>query len=550
LVSIGIVTPEERAQQAQENLEGFDPMRLPDESGSMPEPWMTQGKVDAQVARIKAAEERRRAREQRIAAQRQAEERGQKESEQNTSGGRQRNNQGNTQQTQVAKPIKTNNNGTIEFGKDFDVSGVSNNLYRQGYSWDEIHAGLDWETGTFDPKKVETFRKESAASRKKAEDYQAWLNSPEGKKQLEKEERARQTEEIKGYGVPAYSNYKNNNDLFKAIKAGHVKLPGAIILQQKNGESDEGFRARQVNFEQLTKDYDKWLTTQPDVVAYQVQELDGKVYDVYGDGRKVLSKNQNIDQSTREANEKLEREGKEEERRGKLPAWYRGITGQFAYGGASLPMAQPGIITGTNPGAITTTNPNFVGLSDIDMINPQSAPEVTGMINNASGNWWSGSTGMPTIADTGMSQPDNIEIDPNKQAQNIKRTYDDRGYAVKMKRKDMYNVDFPVIWGQAKGLAGMAGNIFKEATEGRENTRNMLRNTYAETMEPVEQRRDLGNWTKQSGFYKPNQTGFDFDLQDRTTAKKGGSMGNGQVTYMSAAQVKKFLAEGGELEFI
>ena len=123
-------------------------------------------------------------------------------------------------------------------------------------------------------------------------------------------------------------------------------------------------------------------------------------------------------------------------------------------------------------------------------------------------------------------------------------------FAVKMKRKDMYNVDFPVIWGQAKGLAGMAGNIFKEATEGKQNTRNMLRNTYAETMEPVEQRRDLGNWTKQSGFYKPNQTGFDFDLQDRTTAKKGGSMGNGQVTYMSAAQVKKFLAEGGELEFI
>jgi hypothetical protein len=548
-----MLTPEERAQQAQENLEGFDPMRLPDESGSMPEPWMTQGKVDAQVARIKAAEERKRIRAQRIAAQRQAEERGQKESEQNTSGGRQRNNQGNTQQTQVAKPIKTNNNGTIEFGKDASIEAISNSLYRQGYSWDEVSAGIDWETGTFDPKKVETFRKESAVSRKKAEDYQAWLNSPEGKKQLEKEERARQTEEIKGYGVPAYSNYKTNNDLFKAIKAGHVKLPGAIILQQKNGESNEGFRARQVQLEQLTKNYDKWLTTQPDVVAYQVQELDGKVYDVYGDGRKVLAKNQNMEQTTLEENQKIEREAREEEGRGKLPAWYRNISGQYAYGGMTLPQAQ---FAGTfNSGSASQYGFNY---------NPNSMDSEENQFNA----WWRGLD--PNRTNEILAQQerdlDNMgayDVDLKAEDAAIRDLAEDDmpgtqydfekkdPFAIKLKRRDMFNIDAPLAYGQFKGGLGMGQNLLNEFTTGRRNTRDSLINTYAETVEPTNQRRDIGSWHKLSGDYTPNRTGFDFDIQDRqSNAKHGGSMQDGQVTYMSADQVKKFLDEGGELEFI
>lgn len=543
------MTEQEFGQQAQENLEGFDPMSLPDESGDMPQPWITQEKVDAQVARIKAEEERKRIRAQRIAAQRQAEERAQKEQQQNNNGGRKVNNQSNTQQTNTgtvkeAKPIKTNNNGVIEFGKNANSEEVSNRLYRQGYSWDEIDAGIDWETGEFDPKKVETFRKESAAARKKSEDYEAWLKSPEGKKQMEKEERARQTETIKGYGVPAYSNYKTNNDLFKAIKAGHVKVPGSIILQQKNKESNESFHARQMALEQLNKQYGQWLNDQPDVVAYQMKDIDGKVYDVYGDGRKVLSKNQNMEQTTLEENERIEREAQEEEGRSRLPGWYRNISGQYAYGGQAIPKAQPGLIT--------TTNPNLVGYSDIDLIGEgsQFGPEVTGPITNAAGNWWAGSPNNANLQSAGMSQPDQMMIDPNQQYNHqMKRKYDDRGFAIDMKRKDMFNVDFPLAWGQAKGIMGMGQNIFNEATTGRRNTRNNLRNTYAETVEPTNQRYDVGNWHKLSGFYTPNQTGFDFDIQDRR-AKKGGSMQDGHVTYMSADQVKKFLAEGGELEFI
>ena len=421
------------------------------------------------------------------------------------------------------------------------------------------------------------------------------MNSPAGKRQAAKDQRKAETEALKGYGVPVYGNYQTYDDLFKAIKAGKVKKPGAIILQQRRGEDDQAFRAKQIEFERLNDQYNQWLNDQTEEVKpeYESWIIDGKVYDVYPDGRKVLSKDQTgSDESVKKADEQYKKEQealkRQQEEIKKINQWRN-----FAYGGVSLPMAQPGMIT--------TANPNYVGLTDADMLDAQSYSQYFGNANNVSGNWWTGSPNIPRAQyglNTAGANKYGYGYDPNSmdsEETQFKNWWDSQGkaktdamladqekeleamnaydvdldaenksmdafandsignnnpFAVKMKRKDMYNVDFPVIWGQAKGLAGMAGNIFKEATEGKQNTRNMLRNTYAETMEPVEQRRDLGNWTKQSGFYKPNQTGFDFDLQDRTTAKKGGSMGNGQVTYMSAAQVKKFLAEGGELEFI
>jgi len=574
-----MLTPEERAQQAQENLEGFDPMRLPDESGSMPEPWMTQGKVDAQQARIRIAENRR-LRQQEAAAKKRAEEKIRKEREQrqqqpnnsdNTQGNTQQTNTGNAQQV---TPKKVNNNGTIDYGKNASIEDIYNDLIYK-YTWGEVEAGFDEDTGIFDMKKVEKYRKDLEEQQKKWAEEEAYRNSPEGKQKEARELRKQDTEYIKELKIPIYANYKTREDLFKAIQAGHVKSPETV---SKNWDKldDNQRRQKELDVKLLNQEYERWLMSNTDdarnLNASGSVKLTGMDVMINGVSYpEVLIK------------------GKR---------YYRKKSGGVdvfvpikKMGGATLPMAQPGMIT--------TANPNYVGLSDADMLDAQSYSQYFGNANNVSGNWWTGSPNIPRAQyglNTAGANKYGYGYDPNSMdseetqfknwwnSQDKAKTdamladqekeleamnaYDvdldaenksmdafandsignNNPFAVKMKRKDMYNVDFPVIWGQAKGLAGMAGNIFKEATEGRENTRNMLRNTYAETMEPTNQRLDLGNWTKHSGAYIPKDTGFDFDRQDRKA--KGGSMGDGQVTYMSAAQVKKFLAEGGELEFI
>jgi hypothetical protein len=538
----------------------------------------------------------KRLRQQEADAKRRVEEKIQKQKEQrqqqqNSSGNNQkantRNTQGNAQQTNVGstKQVAPNkkSNGVIDYGKDFDSDNVYSDLLKQGYTYGEIDAGLDFETGQFNPKKVEEYKKIIEKNKKEA----AYFASPEGQAKAKKEERKRETQVIKEYGVPVYSNYQTKDDLFKAIQAGKVKPPSSVNIKGWENMDPTKLRNKEQELKLLQDEYNRWNNTNPDPNQVQDQVIiNNKVYDRYPDGHMVISKDQSaVDGTDAKAEEEYWRQQealkRQQEEINKMNQWRN-----FAYGGESLPMAQPGMIT--------TANPNFVGLSDADAVDAQAYSQYFGNANNVTGNWWTGSPNIPR-AQYGLNtagankygynyNPDSMDSEETQfknwwdsqdkaktdamladqerdlQAMNAYDINEDPAddsignnnpFAVKMKRKDMYNIDFPLLWGQAKGVAGMAQNIFNEATTGRRNTRNNLRNTYAETVEPTNQRRDLGNWHKLSGDYTPNQTGFDFDIQDRqSNAKHGGSMKDGHVTYMSAAQVKKFLAEGGELEFI
>jgi hypothetical protein len=475
------MTEGEFGQQAEENLEGFDPMRLPDESGSMPEPWITQEKIDAQQARIRAAEERRR-------AQRQT----------------QQNNTSNKERTTQQSNKRSNT---------------------QGYTAEEIANATD-ANGNFNQEWAEELRREIEAERESnrlgriaAKNYEGSAQQKRDLADAQKQQRESETSEIKSLGVPVYGNYKTKEDLFKAMYKGHVKSPGEIGFQpRKYNDDKEGERRtdKEQALKIINQEYENWLLSQEggsdssnsggvkntgtstmvNGVSYPIFNIDGKTYYKKGQGYYPIKK----------------------------------------MGGPTFPMAQTGLFT---------TNPDLVGLSDIDLINAQTAPEVSGSVNNATGNWWSPSPNMPTIQETGMVQPEQMTIDPNQQyTQQMKREYDPRGAAVKFKVKNMYNVDFErginvgnALINRGLAIAGERGDRNRRA--------QMANNLTADNLYSSTNSRDRGTYETNSGLFRPDEKGF------KGVIKHGGAIyKTGGVTYMSADQVKKFLAEGGELEFV
>ena len=126
-----------------------------------------------------------------------------------------------------------------------------------------------------------------------------------------------------------------------------------------------------------------------------------------------------------------------------------------------------------------------------------------------------------------------------------------RMMSVDAKRKDMWNIDAPVLWNKyVKGVGNMGINAFNAI-----NDRDTTANLYNQMMfgnNPVTSAYDQGNYLVNQSVgpdFNPTRTGFDYNIQDRE-AKKGGYLKEGGVTYMSAKQIKDFLANGGEIEFI
>ena len=86
---------------------------------------------------------------------------------------------------------------------------------------------------------------------------------------------------------------------------------------------------------------------------------------------------------------------------------------------------------------------------------------------------------------------------------------------------------------------GALGEI-GDRNKGAQRFNNLNSGIYGSTAS-----RDRGTYETNSGLFRPDEKGF------KGIVKKGGSIyKTGGVTYMSADQVKKFLAEGGELEFV
>lgn len=114
-------------------------------------------------------------------------------------------------------------------------------------------------------------------------------------------------------------------------------------------------------------------------------------------------------------------------------------------------------------------------------------------------------------------------------------------------------VDFKVRRTNEENLNNLFGfNTFvnaglnKTGERGNAQREAQLRNRYlADNLYGSRGKYDRGTYEVNSGLYKPDEMGF------TGVVKEGGAIyKEGGTHYMSAAQVKKFLEEGGELEFV
>ena len=115
---------------------------------------------------------------------------------------------------------------------------------------------------------------------------------------------------------------------------------------------------------------------------------------------------------------------------------------------------------------------------------------------------------------------------------------------VDYKNKNMWTIDPQQALNA--GLMGAQGlTRFLNAGDERKREQELARSLTADNVYGTRSNMDRGTYDVNSGLFRQDQMGF------TGVAKYGGAQfKQGGTTYMSAAQVKKFLEEGGELEFV
>lgn len=217
----------------------------------------------------------------------------------------------------------------------------------------------------------------------------------------------------------------------------------------------------------------------------------------------------------------------------------------YARGGA-LPRAQIGM------GNVYTQNPDMVGLSDIDLLNTETAPIAN--VPSSMSSWQNPAGSDMPVRPNQEKDPTMLEIDPTQF--NRQTAIKEKGFAADFKDKNMYNINPE----QGVNLFNKFANMGLQGLENREarkqekenykqligdnlygSTNIMSRGTYnvnsglldESTMGSVGVVKYGGNIYQDGGY-----------IYDEDEYAEGGE------TWMSEDQINRFLAEGGELEFI
>jgi len=423
------LTPEERAQQRQDSLDMFT-MRDPELSDG-PEPWMTQGMVNTQTARIQAAENARRQQEAILRRRREAESQGVIQNQQRGNGREQRQAQRNQRRNEGPE----NNTSYTQITPDDNViqkeAKIANNdLVRQ-------YGAGEWEI----------------------EMYDNLLKAP-----------------------------KSNPDQIKAMLRMYPKLK---------------------NYKQGT----------------------------------LLKDKQRAEQLVKEANARGNAQQNNPQVR--KPSWMR------RDGGPILPMAQAGAFSS---GSASQYGFNY---------DPNSANSEENQFNS----WWGGLDPNKTNDILAQQEKDlqsmgayDVDLEAEDASMRQLAEDDDPGtqydfgkkdpFAVKFKVKDMYNVDFEKGVNQVN--AGINFGLGALGEVGDRDRRAQMFNNLNSGIYGSTASRDRGTYETNSGLFRPDEKGFKGVVRQGGNIKRQGGPAykTGGVTYMSADQVKKFLAEGGELEFV
>ncbi len=220
---------------------------------------------------------------------------------------------------------------------------------------------------------------------------------------------------------------------------------------------------------------------------------------------------------------------------------------EFVYGGMKdLYKAQTGLFT---------TNSNMTGYSDINSNHLQTKPkiELTNAeslmtnpfaLNDNYKNPLSGNAPAIRMGTDGEYINEGVMTDEDLAKLN------QRDMSVDYKVKNMYNVDFErgvnqVNRGINQGLA-----MFGERGD-RQRMVDMQNNLTADNLYGNTGIQNRGTYETNSGLFRPDEMGFTGIVRNGGFMQEGGDVyGEDDETWMSEDQVRQFLAEGGELEFI
>jgi hypothetical protein len=201
---------------------------------------------------------------------------------------------------------------------------------------------------------------------------------------------------------------------------------------------------------------------------------------------------------------------------------------------------------------VYTQNPNFVGLSDIDILDSATAPQVQGATNMTPD--WSTPIMSNTPVRTGQENDPSMMIDPNQpNSQTVAKEQDPRGYAAKFKNKNMYNVDFERGVNQFNTLANFG--IQKLGERGDKGIQqNFYDNLTGDNLYGSTNLQDRGTYDTNSGLFRPDQMGFKGIIRNGGFLQEGGytmpEYNQEEEAYMTQDEIEQFLADGGELEYL
>jgi hypothetical protein len=123
-------------------------------------------------------------------------------------------------------------------------------------------------------------------------------------------------------------------------------------------------------------------------------------------------------------------------------------------------------------------------------------------------------------------------------------------YAVKYKNRDMYNVDFEKGVNKFNFRVNQGLGILGERGD-KQSMADMQNNLTADNLYGSTGIQNRGTYETNSGLFRPDEMGFTGIVRNGGYMQDGGDVyGEDDETWMSEEQIRQFLAEGGELEFI
>ena len=215
---------------------------------------------------------------------------------------------------------------------------------------------------------------------------------------------------------------------------------------------------------------------------------------------------------------------------------YGGALSRFVDGGNNQPF------TGENPVAYTN-NPMMQGKSDLDLITlNQGIQGAQGSVN------WGSMASNPANATYTGAQPEQYKIDPNQREE----------YQVAKTYSEPMAVDIKVPMSQAQREASLiTGNALMRGVTGIKNRRTDAQqmegfydNFSADNLYASDPSRDRGDYAE-SGLYRPDEQG---QVWNSRSAQYGGYIDDdfedGEEVYMTDEEIKEYMANGGQIEFI